>query len=116
MSIPQLMHLKLYLNKYLKVDNIEYYSMNCLFRLREEYDHYLDMTGGFDPDFPEVNVGGKDRGQKIKGTNKIQAEEREKMGLSYNDGTDILPEDTVNYDDSASDYEGGSREILNLHK
>lgn len=115
MSIPQLMHLKLYLNKFLKVDNIEQYSMNCIFRLREEYDRYLDLSGGFDPDFPEVNIGGRDKGQKIKGTNKIQAEEREKLNLNRTE--DDLPEDTVKYDNDESGQNAeGTREILNLHK
>lgn len=51
------MSLKLYLNKYLKVDNIEYYTLPCLQILQKEYDALLKKTEGIDPDFPQLNFG-----------------------------------------------------------
>ena len=51
------MSLKLYLNKYLKVDNIEYYSLPCLQILQKEYDKLLKKTEGIDPDFPQLTFG-----------------------------------------------------------
>ena len=51
------MSLKLFLNKYLKVDNIEYYTLPCLQVLQKEYDKLLKKTEGLDPDFPQLNFG-----------------------------------------------------------
>lgn len=67
------MELKFYLNKFLKVDNIENYTLSALEELRRVYEKFTDKTEGFDPDFPMMSVGGKDgKGQTIaKGQNNI---------------------------------------------
>lgn len=62
------MALKFFLNKFVKADNIEYYTISQLNALRDTYQKYLDETKGFDPDFPMSNFGG-DKGEKIGGTN-----------------------------------------------
>jgi len=114
------MHLKLYLNKYLKADNIELYSLSYLIDLRKEYENFLDLTGGYDPDFPNVNIGDRKDGQKIKGTNKVQFEkELEEGGKSFPDNFN-----GINYYETISSSpqgnsgreESGMEEILNLHK
>lgn len=51
------MGLKLFLNKIVKVDNIENYTLRTLLKLREEYDRFVEKTGGIDPDFPTLNFG-----------------------------------------------------------
>lgn len=66
------MDLKFYLNKFLKVDNVENYTLKALYQLRDTYDAFLENSGGSDPDFPMIDFGNK--GGKIKGTNKVQAE------------------------------------------
>ena len=67
------MELKFYLNKFLKVDNIENYTLSTLEELRKVYERFTDKTEGFDPDFPMMSVGGKEgKGQTIaKGQNNI---------------------------------------------
>lgn len=114
------MHLKLYLNKYLKTDNIEFYSLNYLIDLRKEYENFLDLTGGYDPDFPNINIGDRSEGQKIKGKNKIQLEKEIEEGEK--DFPDSLG--GINYYETASPppqrtsgrEESGMEEILNLHR
>lgn len=113
------MHLKLYLNKYLKVDNIELYSLSYLIDLRKEYENFLDLTGGYDPDFPNINIGDRKEGQKIKGKNKIQLEKEFEEGEK--DFPDSFSE--MNYYETAPSSqknsgreESGMEEILNLHK
>lgn len=69
------MDLKFYLNKFVKVDNIEGYTMKSLKALRERYESYLEKTEGFDPDFPMTTFGGKGGGEKIKGKNAVQVRE-----------------------------------------
>ena len=64
------MDLKFYLNKFLKVDNVEKYSLKSLFRLRDSYDEFLENSKGTDPDFPLIDFG--DRGKRVKGVNKLQ--------------------------------------------
>ena len=61
------MGLKLYLNKFLKVDNIEYYTFSELMTLKKEYEKVMEESEGVDPDFPMFTFGGK--GKKISGTN-----------------------------------------------
>ena len=61
------MGLKLYLNKFLKVDNIEQYSFPELIALKKEYEKVLEESEGVDPDFPNYVFGG--HGKKIAGTN-----------------------------------------------
>lgn len=53
------MDLKFYLNKFLKADGIEGYTLSSLKALRECYENFLDTTEGTDPDFPLLNFGGK---------------------------------------------------------
>ena len=60
------MGLKLYLNKFLKVDNIESYTFSELVTLKKEYERVLEDSEGVDPDFPTYVFGG---GKKIAGTN-----------------------------------------------
>ena len=58
------MELKFYLNKFLKVDNIEGYTLATLDELRKAYDKFLDKSG-FDPDFPMLSLGnGGENGKK----------------------------------------------------
>ena len=61
------MDLKFYLNKFLKVDNIENYTLKTLIKLRECYEAFLENSDGVDPDFPTLNFGKK--GKKVKGRN-----------------------------------------------
>ena len=70
MTIAQLMDLKFYLNKLVKVDAIENYTLSTLLSLKSTYDKFLEESDGFDPDFPNTshNVGKK--GKKVKGVNK----------------------------------------------
>ena len=69
------MGLKFYLNKYVKADNIENYSLSSLKVLQEEYLKFLEESGGIDPDYPLFNFGGKNNETKIKGTNKAMLDE-----------------------------------------
>ena len=85
------MELKFYLNKFLKVDNIEFYDLKTLFKLRTTYDKFIETSGGTDPDFPLIDFG--DKGQKIQGVNKVQAESKLDSGEvdeSVNEMTEIL--------------------------
>lgn len=77
MSIPQLMQLKLFLNKFLKIDNIEYYSMAVLGELRKTYEGFLETSNGTDPDFPMINFGEKGGEKYGKGNNRIFVGQRE---------------------------------------
>jgi hypothetical protein len=61
------MGLKLYLNKFLKVHNIESYTFSELIALKKEYEKVLEESEGVDPDFPTYVFGGG--GKKIAGTN-----------------------------------------------
>lgn len=47
------MSLKFYLNKILKCDNIESYSLKALEELKKSYDEFIKKTGA-DPDFPNL--------------------------------------------------------------
>lgn len=62
------MELKFYLNKFLKVDNIEGYTLKSIKELRKVYDKFLEASDGTDPDFPMVDFGNK--GKKVQGINK----------------------------------------------
>jgi hypothetical protein len=67
------MYLKLFLNKVVKVDNIENYSLDSLIKLQDEYENFLEKSEGYDPDFPMIGLGvnnkkGK-KSMKVKGTN-----------------------------------------------
>ena len=56
------MQLKFYLNKFLKVDNIEQYTLGALKELENTYEEFKQKTDGIDPDFPGITF-------KTKGTN-----------------------------------------------
>ena len=71
------MDLKFYLNKFIKVDNIEHYTLKSLKEIQKCYEDYLEKTDGSDPDFPMMTFGGK--GQKVKGTNMAQTENNEEV-------------------------------------
>ena len=63
------MDLKFYLNKFIKVDCIEGYTLKALREIQKRYEDYLEKTGGSDPDFPMMTFGGKSGGKKVKGQN-----------------------------------------------
>ena len=65
------MELKFYLNKFLKADNIENYTLKSLQQLKSNYEKFLEDTEGVDPDFPLINFGNK--GKKIEGKNIYSA-------------------------------------------
>jgi hypothetical protein len=91
------MGLKFYLNKFLKVTNIESYTLSTLWKLKEVYTDFLDKTEGYDPDFPLSNFG--NQGQKIGGTN-IHTLERKPEFLSSDSEEEInfteVPQDKRN--------------------
>lgn len=62
------MNLKFYLNKFVKVQNVEDYTMKALFSLKDSYDKFLEETEGMDPDFPNLSMNGN-KGKKIGGRN-----------------------------------------------
>lgn len=81
------MDLKFYLNKFIKVDNIENYTLKALKEIQKCYEDYLEKTEGSDPDFPMVTFGGKDGGgKKVKGRNAAAMDED--SSAEFND--DIL--------------------------
>ena len=70
------MDLKFYLNKFIKVDNIEGYTLKAIRELQKCYENYLEKTEGSDPDFPMVTFGGPNGGgKKIKGHNAAAFDE-----------------------------------------
>ena len=97
------MELKFYLNKFLKVDKIENYTLQTLEELRKVYDKFTDKTEGYDPDFPMMSVGDKQKkGKTIAvGKNNLHREtesgetlgelrDREEFGFSSpNDDDDF---------------------------
>ena len=88
------MGLKLYLNKFLKVDNIEYYTFSELMTLKKEYEKLMEESEGVDPDFPTYVFGSK--GKKIAGTN---------IHTLSKPVTEDEEEDSV--------YSGGDRSVIN---
>lgn len=62
------MDLKFYLNKFLKVDNIEGYTYRSLIAMKSCYDSFIAKSGGHDPDFPMSNFG-EDKGTRVGGVN-----------------------------------------------
>lgn len=62
------MQLKFSLNKFAKLDNIENYTLDIVYKLQEEYNNYLEKTKGIDVDFPEFefNKGGSKHSGKDK--------------------------------------------------
>lgn len=70
------MQLKLHLNKFLKVDNIEGYNMSTLLELQKAYDKFIENSEGYDPDFPMSNLGGGNKKEgmkniKLNGSNNL---------------------------------------------
>ena len=61
------MALKFYLNKFLKVDNIEKYTLSQLLALKDSYTDFIEGSEGYDPDFPMTTFG--EKGKKVGGTN-----------------------------------------------
>lgn len=51
------MDLKFYLNKIIKVDNIENYSLNSLYTIKKCYQNFLEKSEGKDPDYPLMSFG-----------------------------------------------------------
>lgn len=81
------MDLKFYLNKFLKIDSIENYSLRQLIDLRKRYESFLDRSNGLDPDFPGLNFGGNQgKGEKIRGVSmaKVDEEERKRKEAEEN--------------------------------
>lgn len=68
------MDLKFYLNKFIKVDNIEGYTLRALKEIQKCYENYLDKTEGSDPDFPMITFGGG-KGKKVQGHNAAYGQE-----------------------------------------
>jgi hypothetical protein len=70
------MDLKFYLNKFVKIDNIEGYTLSSLRTIEENYSAFMEKTDGLDPDFPTIDFGGKKgkKGKKIQGQNKAKLE------------------------------------------
>ena len=111
MSTAQLMDLKFYLNKFLKVDNIEGYTIPVLEELRKSYDRFLEKAG-FDPDFPMLSFGNEGNKEKSSGGHdRLKFEknkniytyqrngesiEQTKSRLSLGEGFSNLPEDLGN--------------------
>lgn len=97
------MELKFYLNKFLKVDNIEGYTLETLDELRKAYDRFIEKSG-FDPDFPMLALGSGVEGpggEKVKlgKDNNIYNYQREgetieetksRISLGYDDDIDGL--------------------------
>ena len=81
------MDLKLYLNKFLKVDNIELYTLDTLFSLRECYDKFVEKSKGKDPDFPLMDFGNSEN--TYKASNNVTridlAEEARGRNIENND-------------------------------
>ena len=65
------MQLKFYLNKFLKVDNIEQYTLGALKKLEETYDEFKEKTDGTDPDFPGISF--KTKGTKLSVGSNVYA-------------------------------------------
>lgn len=69
------MDLKFYLNKFVKIDNIEGYYLSALKTIEENYSAFMEKTEGLDPDFPTIDFGGKNKkGKKIEGKNKARVD------------------------------------------
>lgn len=66
------MELKFYLNKFLKVDNIEYYTMKSIIELRECYERFLKKSEGSDPDFPMISFGDKNTDTYSSKNNRVR--------------------------------------------
>ena len=86
------MELKFYLNKFLKVDNIEGYTLHALQELKKVYDKFTDKTEGFDPDFPMMSIGDKKNKGKTIATGKNNLHQVNKKGVGEDENIDPLDE------------------------
>lgn len=78
------MDLKFYLNKFLKTDNIEYYTIPTLTELKSTYEKFLKSSKGIDVDFPTITFNEyAEDGITLKGNNVY----------SVFDSEDDIPED-----------------------
>lgn len=68
------MEQKFFLNKFVKISNIESYTLSSLKCISEAYDNMLEKAEGKDPDFPEIEFEGK-KGTKVKGISTYQADQ-----------------------------------------
>ena len=60
------MDLKFYLNKIVKVDNIEGYTLKSINKIKDSYNEFLEKTDGKDPDYPGYSFGNKSsKGTKL---------------------------------------------------
>ncbi len=83
------MDLKFYLNKFLKVDNIEGYTIGTLEELRKSYDRFLEKSG-FDPDFPMLSLGsGEDKKQSNGGCDRLKFEKNKNIYTHQREGESI---------------------------
>ena len=99
------MGLKLYLNKFLKVDNIEDYTYTELMTLKKEYEKVLEDSEGVDPDFPMYTFGGK--GKKIGGTNihtLTKNTEEEEENSVYSDNSSVVDARNKTVEERALDF------------
>ena len=69
------MDLKFYLNKIVKVDNVEGYTLKALLELKARYEKFIDKTSGFDPDFPTLDFGMGTKGEKFKKKHRTVGED-----------------------------------------
>jgi hypothetical protein len=97
------MQLKFYLNKFLKADGIEYYTLDTLLKLKDAYGDFIEDSDGGDPDFPLVSFNTK--GKKIKGKNIHQV-------LGDDDGTSDVMVDRFGQSIDSSKQAKEDREYL----
>ena len=82
------MDLKFYLNKIIKIDNIENYSLNSLYEIKKCYSKFLEKTEGKDPDYPLMSFGDSKNTFK-SGNNLTQLDLMEEAGSRSNDPFDL---------------------------
>ncbi len=80
------MALKFYLNKFLKVDNVEQYTLTQILELKNVYSKFIEDSEGFDPDFPMSTFG--EKGKKVAGTN-VHTLERNRLQDEVEEENDI---------------------------
>lgn len=103
------MELKFYLNKFLKVDNIEGYTLGALEELKKSYDKFIEKSG-FDPDFPMLALGSGVEGpggEKIKVGKDNNVYNLQKDGETIEETKSRLSLGYSDFDDNGS---------LTLHK
>ena len=65
------MEIKFFLNKFIKINNIEDYTLASIDEMRDAYDRFLEKTEGIDPDYPYLRLGQGEKGKVLgtRGTN-----------------------------------------------